>query len=498
MAFLRRNAEPGRAATVLAFLAATVFVSALVGTDRLSSTILPISFWVKLGLIDSPVRMTLVVAVLALVATGACLAARKAPDVPALLIVLLLIALQTNGIKIGPIDLIFCMPFIVILYVLAEALRDASYQIVLPGVVFFGILLILLDIPYLATPHIYGIPRFIVNFISFAKGMLVAFAVVNIVRSERHLELLVKAFLIVATVSALLGIAQIVLNALTGLTLNMTLEEAETKPTFLGTTMRATALTTWASWLSNFLVLAVPFVLFRLFNARTLRWRLTYVAVMLILLTAIFFTFTYAAYFAVGVMFALFPFVYWPQRSIHFLLALLLAAGLFHLAGGFKWLYEDALTSVMQSAGMVERRSYLHSTLNEIVRNPVLGSGIYAEEEFSENFYRKRAHNAGVQAWADLGLAGLLVFVTMMLTVLTQVWLMAAALRGAHRQLFQALGLGVIGAIVEMFAEPNLTYAITWFHLGLCQAALLVYCTYRYPRPLARRAAAATRAASPA
>jgi O-antigen ligase len=490
VAYLRSSAEPGRYMTLCAFLLTTIVVGVLVGTDRWASAILPMSFWAGLGLAEVPFRLTLVVPLLALIATGIYWAARKAPDAPALLMVTLLIALQTNGIKFGPVDLIFCMPFLVILYVLAESFRDASFQIVFPGVVFFGLLLMLLNVPYIATPHIYPAPRYIVNFISFAKGVLVAFAVVNLLRTPRHLDIAIRAFIIVAVVSALIGIAQIVLNYFTGLMLSMTLEEAETKPNFLGTTMRATGLTTWASWLSDFLVLAVPFVLYRLFNARSLRSRLIHLAAMLILLAGIFFTFTYAAYFAIAVMFALFPFVYWPRKTVHFLLALLLAAGIFQLAGGFKWFYEDAVTGVTQSAGMIERRSYLRSTLSEIARNPWVGSGIYAEEEFSENFYRKRVHNTGLQAWANLGLPGLLIFVTMMLAVLTQVWLMASALRGADRQLFQALGLGVIAAIVEMFAEPNLTMAITWFHLGLCQSALLIYCTYRYPRPWGGIAAA--------
>jgi len=94
-----------------------------------------------------------------------------------------------------------------------------------------------------------------------------------------------------------------------------------------------------------------------------------------------------------------------------------------------------------------------------------------------------------------LGLAGLLVFLAMMLTTLTQLWLMASASHGWYRQLFQALGLGVIASIVEMFAEPNLTASILWFHLGLCQSALLVYCTWRYPRPLASVAGAPLRPA---
>lgn len=472
-----------RWATLL-FLLASIMVIALVSGDQHASTALPLSFWARLGMIGFPYKLTVLVLVLATIAACVYYFVRKAPDIYALLIVITLVGLQTNGIRIGPISIITIFPFLAVPFLLAESLKNPSFQIVLPGVMFFGLLLLLLDIPYLVAPHIFGVPRFIINFISTLKAVLVAFIFVNLLRTERHLAFAIRAFLVIAFISASIGIAQIVLYRFTGVTINFVGELTDFKPdNFLRLPFRATGFTTWASWLSDFLFLAVPFLLFRLFNARSIRWRSIYLAAILVLLAGIVLSLTYAAYFAVAVVFVLFPFVYWPHRSVHFVVALLLFAGIFQIAGGFKWTYEHGLSKVLQTSGMVERRTYLQSTLNELARNPWIGSGIYAEEEFSENFYRKRAHNTGLQAWANLGLPGLLVFLAMMLTTLTQLWLMASALRGTDRQLFQALALGVVGSIVEMFAEPNLTSQVLWFHLGLCQGALLVYCTWRYPRP---------------
>ena len=477
---------------VALFLLAAILVIALVSGDEQASTFLPLSFWARLRMTGFPYKTTVVVLLLTIVATCTYSLVRKAPDNYVLLTVVSLIALQTNGITLGAANFV---PFLVAALLLAESLRRPAFQIVMPGVVFFGVLLLLLDIPYLALPYIYGPSRFIINFISTLKAVVVAFIFVNLLRTERHLAIAIRAFLVVAFISALIGIAQIAINRFTGILISFAPESALTKPTFLGTTVRATGLTTWGSWLSDFLVLALPFLLFRLFNARSLRQRSIYLFAILVLVAAIIFTFTYAAYFAVIAIVAIFPFVCWPRRSIHFLVTLLFVAGLFQVAGGFKWAYERGVTGVLQSTGMIERRSYLQSTLNEIARDPWIGSGFYAEEEFSENFYRKRVHNGGLQAWADLGLPGLLVFLTYMMTILTQLWLMASSLRGQDRQLFQALGLGVIASIVEMFAEPNLTAPVFWFHLGLCQAALLVYCTWRFARPLKPIAGAQLRAA---
>lgn len=495
MKFPASMIRPRPWAATLAFLLASILVVALVTTDQQSSTVVPLSLWARLGMIGFPYKMTVLVVALTIVAACIHYFARKAPDAYALLIVVALIGLQTNGIAIGPASIITTLPFLMIPLLLAESFRNPSFQIVVPGLMFFAVLLLLLDIPYLAAPHVYDPLRFIINFISTLKAVLVAFLFVNLIRTESHLALAIRAFMIIAFISASIGVLQILLHLYAGITINFASEAAEWKPTFLALSLRATGLTTWASWLADFLVLALPFMLFRLFNASTFRWRSIYLFAILVLLAAIFLTFTYAAYFAVVAIFVMFPFLYWPRRIVHFVVTLLLAAGVLQVAGAIEWAYERGLSKVTQSAGMVERRVYLQSTLNEIARGPWLGAGIYAEEEFSENFYRKRVHNTGVQAWANLGLPGLLVFLAMMLTTLTQLWLMAAASHGPDRQLFQALGLGVIASIVEMFAEPNLTAAILWFHLGLCQASLLVYCTWRYPRPLVPAGGAAPRPA---
>lgn len=486
MASSQTMTRPGPWVTLTTFVLALLVVVALVSTDQYTSTIISPSFWARLRMAEFPYRMTVLALVLILVATCIYLLARRAADTYVLLIVIALIGLQSNGIKFGGFDVITVMPLVVILFVLAKSFRQPSFQIVLPSVMFFGLLLLLLDIPYLAATHIHGPGRFIINFISLTKGMMVAFIFVNLIRTERHLEIAIQAFMAVATVSALIGIGQIALNYFTGITINFASEAAEWKPNFLGMSLRATGLTTWPSWLSDFLVLALPFMLFRLVNARSIRWRALYAIAILALLGAIFLTFTYAAYFAAVLVLAAFPFLCWPRKSVHFVVTLLMVGALFQIGGGFEWAYEHGLSKVTQSTGMIERRTYLQSTLNEIARDPWVGSGVYAEEEFSENFYRKRVHNTGLQAWAGLGLPGLLVFVAMMLTMLTQLWLMAVALRGQDRQLFQALGLGMVAMILEMFAEPNLTAPITWFYLGLCQAALLVYCTWRYPRATLR------------
>ena len=483
MASIRPPFWPQQLKQYWGFLFVSLIVVGLVTNDPYISSFVPISVWQKLRMIDFPFKATVAIPFVVLLLTCILHFALQARDSRTVLLVLMIVALQTNGIKF-PLDLISVLPFIVVFFLLAESLMCPSHQIVVPGLIFGAVLLLLLDLPYMANLTIYGPVRFIINFISVLKAMLVAFAFVNLIRTERHLHIAVKAIIAVAVISATIGVGQWMLDYFTGIRINFLDEHAEIKPTFIGTGFRASGLTTWPSWLSDYLALALPFMLFRLCDASTFWRRAAYVIAILILLGGILFTFTYAAYFSAGIVIFLFPFVYCPRKTVHFLVTLLFLGAIAYSLGGIDWLLDHALQKVTLSSGMVERKVYLQAAIDELTRHPWLGSGFYAEEGFSENFFRKRVHNTGIQAWVDLGLPGLLVFVTMTLTVFTQLWLLVFSSRKAFRRIFQALGLGMIAMIVEMFAEPNFSAPVNWFYLGLSQAAILVYCSSHYHKRL--------------
>jgi len=459
------------------FAIALVIVVGIVTSEQFISPFMPISFWVKLHLGNLPFKTTVTFIVITVALSIAIHYSLKTRDFPSLLLILIAIALQTNGIKLGGLDLVNILPFIILFYILAEALRSPTYQIAIPGVIFFGLLLLLLDLPYITT---YSPGRFIINLYSVFKVVLIAFAVINLIRDETHLKTAIKALIIVAIASSVIGIAQYGYNHFTGHSLSLVSEKEEMKPTFLGYVVRATALTTWSTQFADFMVLALPFLLFGLFNAKSGWVIFGYLFAITLNLGANFFAFTYASYFAAGIILLLFPFVYWPRKTIHFMLTILFIGLILYSTGALDWLYEHFLYKIQTSSGMVERKTYLQSALKQIDREPWLGSSFFSEEDFSENFWRKRVHNTGLQVWVALGLPGLLVYLTMLLTLLTQLWLFVFSSCGTERQIFQALALGLIGQIVNMFAESNLASPITWYFLGLCQAAILVYSTARY------------------
>lgn len=459
------------ASFVLALIAAVAFA---VG-DPYIAELMPNRFWQSLRLIKSPVKVSLFIVPGLVLLSLALHWARKAGDVHGLLIVLLTVGMQTNGLHPGGLDMITFVPIVALGVLLAEHLMNPRRPLHLNSVILFGLLLLVLDLPHMMNTNTYGPGRFIINLISGIRGMMAGFVLILLIDDRRHLRLAIKAMIVVAVISAAIGVGQIVLNKFTGISLSLAPELRDTKPTFLGTMLRASGLTTWSQWLADFGLLAVPFLLFAVVRARRFRRALVAWTALALVLAGVFFTFTYAAYVGIALICLMFPFVAWPRRTLHFLLGAALVTTVFYMAGGLEWVRDRGSVQFAASSGMVERKSYLLAAAEKVVRDPWMGSGLYADEEFSGNFYRKRAHNTGMQAWAYFGLPGLLVFLALMLTNYTQLWLLALSNRGETKRMFQSFAMVLSGVMLTMFAQPNLTAPVTWYLLGLSSAAIRLH-----------------------
>ena len=454
-------------------LAAAVAVMLAVG-DGYMSTLLSPRLWQRLRLENSPVRAIFLILPLIGLATAAVLGLTRLEDGHARLIVLLTVAMQTNGARLVGLDLLTVIPFIVLAFIAADSLLHPDKPLHLTGLSLAALLLVALDLPHIVDTNLYGPARFIINLLSITKSVLVGVCVVLLVRDERDLSLALKAMLVVGLISAAIGVGQLAMNRLTGASLTLALEIAEVKPTFLGTILRASGLTSWAQHLADFSIITFSFVFYPFLRARNRRAALRWGLASAVVLGAVFFTFTYAAYVAVSVLALLAIFLAWPRYLFHLVLLLALAATLGYMAGGWHWVAERGLQRLTTSSGFVEREVYLQAATGELLREPWMGLGAYADEESSGNFFRKRVHNTGLQAWVYFGLPGFLLFIGICLTIWTQVWLLALARDGPFDPMFVGFGLALTGMYVSMWAQPNLTLPVTWYLLGLASAAVRV------------------------
>lgn len=92
--------------------------------------------------------------------------------------------------------------------------------------------------------------------------------------------------------------------------------------------------------------------------------------------------------------------------------------------------------------------------------------------DFSGNYWGRPFHNAYFQAWTEIGLGGLLVFVAMLMTQATMLAFAAFSAPHALRTLVRGTLLALLGIMGLMMSEPMLDHSNTWLMLALAQAVI--------------------------
>jgi len=456
------------AVTILATLTA-----ALVALDPMMSIVFPRSLWNSLYLDESPYRVSLLIFVALLLLMAIVKGLTKLGNYQAIFLVLIVVSMQLGGINAGPIDILDIMTLLAFMAWLMVILMNPSTEVVFPGLMFFGTALLIMDLPYMATM---GIGSFIIGFIKFFKTLLLAFMVVNLVRNEQAIRLVIRAMITIAVISALTGIAQSLLYLLSGISITLMDDlESAYKPTPIGFILRASALCPSPHFLSSFLLIALPMVLWQLFDMNNGKVRKRMLLGFIILFSGIILSWNFGAILAACSMIVLFPVMRWPRYSIHIVLGILLLAVISHYTGLLELGYSYTLGDKGVFKGVDIRLTLMTTGFETLERNSWLGTGMEGFSFFTQLLNGWPVHNAGVQSWVELGLPAFVVFITMNLVILTQLLILGIKGDDHHHIRFRMLALGLVALIQLMFSEPYLNNQIVWFYLAFSQGAILVY-----------------------
>lgn len=440
--------------------------------------LVPHRYWRMLRLEDLPLRATPLILVLSAVAAALALGfARARPSMESCFLVAALAAAQLNGFRLGPLDTFDAVIFGFFALWLALRALDPDHAVALPPVVLFGLGFLILQLAHLveqSSPVAWAKGLF-----GMARGVLVALLVVNLCRDARMLRFFQQVFIAVATLSALVAIAFFLLSLFAGIhfTLIQPAHEAF-KPTPIGFVMRASGFCITAQHLSGFLVFATPFALWRL----TETWRLRDALLLAILWTGILFSWNFGAIFAAAVIGLAFPFLRWPQLSIHFVVAGVTLAVALYFSGYLQVLWDLSFGDHGVTKGVDQRMTLFRLGLEQIDRNPWVGTGLQGFATIHGNFWHRPVHNLLGQAAAELGVIGALLFLAMLLTLITQAVLLAAGPSEPAQGLVRRVLLMLIGLLVLMQSEPMLDHANTWLMLGFAQAAVSFAALRREPQ----------------
>ena len=454
-------------------LLAGIAVAAIVGLDPYLATFVDEEYWSLMYLYDFPYKVSLVTAVL-LCATGVVIAwAARAKEFREIQIVAILISMQLVAIGAAGLDPIDLLVVAFTALIFAYALANPTNTIKFPLLMYFALALAILDLPHAVID---GPVHFIVGLIKYSKSAILPLILVHILTSERLLRVFVKTLIAVAFISACIGIFQVIYYSLTGIPLVIVkdLDEA-LKPTPFGTLLRAHGLNSESHTLSSFLLIALPFSLYAITRGGSTRHTIFSGAVAGTIIMGIFFTWSYGAIIGVFVISGLFPIFRWPNKSIHYLLALLMIPVFLYATDLIGEIFKMLRDEGSMSTGILQRKWLTLITLDELGRNPWIGRGFETVQFFSGNYISRTVHNAYLEAWAATGPIGFIVFTSMMFIFTTSTFILGFSGTGEQEYRLRMVTLALIAFMIMMISEPSLFSASTWLLLGFAQALILLY-----------------------
>lgn len=390
-----------------------------------------------------------------------------------LLIALIFAFAQMGGLKAGPLDGLDVVTLIGFLLILTDRLLNPHKPLFSAGLFFFAGALLLLDmvnfIDHLSASHIIAVS-------SFLRAILLAWLLVNLITDAASARFAVNMFIAVAIISALIGISQGLLFLLFGIDFSFIdqfgASDTQYKPTPFGMLPRASALNGSAQHLSSFLLIALPFLLFR-WHESTGKTKQRMTVAIAVVLGGVLSTWNYGGFFAVLVVLLLYPFFQWPRYSIHILCGMLSLLIFCYFTGVLDWLYSVSFGNAGVSKGVSQRHTLLSLGLEKLVKDPWFGVGLHGFTDTPGNYWRRPVHNAYIQAATEIGIVGALVFLTMLMTMVTQAILSSIHFGRAWSHLARASALSILGLMWLMLTEPMVDHSNTWLILGLTQALLL-------------------------
>lgn len=424
-----------------------------------------------------PWELTLALALLVAIAGGVALALRRyCPGESATFSVLFLITMQTVAVHaFGPLDLSDIVVLGAAAWVLARRLLDNGRIIVPPS---FMWSLLLVSCAFLSVAN--GGMKSLLGSIIFIKSALLALLIPNMLRDRAQVTFFCWALIAVTAGSAVFAIIQEIIFVSTGELLVGFAVEAKSlrhlfEETSFGTLFRVTALNIsykhFSFLLASSLLLALSFYIFDRPTHGAPR-RLLVPAIVLIAI-ALGLTFSKDALLGTMCGLVILVLVRWPFALVP-------------AAGGFAILLAvligtDLGGELMRGLGadihwgesrirLQLARDGLYGVLNQ---ETLIGRGVNSSARYTHNFNKWVPHNNLIAAAADIGLLGLMAFLTVMGQMLYR--LLASAVRAADRNTRAiALGLfaGSLAILVSIQFHGLYILTVLWMMLGLADAFL--------------------------
>jgi hypothetical protein len=447
----------------MSIAALALIASLLVVFDPLLAGFVPTDWWLRVQAEDWPVRITPVVLI------GLAALAIVIRSAPAYLTVLIA-SLQMNGLRLGPVDPVDLVVLVGFAGLAARTVNRPDRHLRVGIVGNAALVLVLIALPHLIAQG--NIVRFGIGWVGLIRSFLIALVVINLIDTREQFRNAIKIFVLVAVLSASLGILQFAASFV--FQLHFTLidpPDAAFKPTPIGIVMRSSGLCITAQHQSGFLLLALPFAVWKASTS----WKFIDLAATALIAVGILVTWNMGGILVGAVGGSAIILFRWPRHAIQIVVTALLAATLLYYFGVVEWLYDQIFNAGVVK-GVSQRNTLSAIGFEKLDRNVLVGTGPQGFANFSGNFWKRPVHNTYLQIATELGSVAAVIFAATLLAVTTGLvltWLRAGNVY--DRAMLSCLVVAQGSFMSIIMSEPMMDHSNTWFYLAIAQAALFVF-----------------------
>ena len=414
--------------------------------------------------ITPPVLMILAAILLATVLLAVTIVRHRFPPREYWPITLLLVPTQLVGFSLGNLEpLKICLLLTTGIWLIDALGNNRTVRAYPP---FLMMWLVILAFSFCSVMN--GLVTSLLSQYSMVAKFLMFFMVANTIRTREHLLYAVRLAVALGIMSAALALMQEALFYFFKLAWSLDPNEGKYwfKETPLGWMIRATGFHPTAQNLSHYLLIALALLLLGPFPVRQR------IAGGLLMIAAVFFTFSGNALLAAAFILFLAPIVYKPRLSLHYVCAVSLIVLIAYQTGLLEIVYQKYFVPISDKS-TEDRVELLQMGLEVIGRHPLFGVGL-------NNFGRwspQPVHNAYMQLITEIGLIPGALLLLMLATIAARLLTGLLVLPpGPLKQCVKGILLAFIGLCFHFMFEPFINSLVSWWIIGLAEAAaLLVY-----------------------
>jgi hypothetical protein len=406
-----------------------------------------------------------------------------------LFIILFLIGYQTNAIQLFIIDISDITVGIFTLVLFLSALVNKEHRFVRSPINFlnavFSLCIIFSFIMALNLRTMFIL----------IKSMMLFQVMINFIRKKEFVLVFVKLFIIISSISAVIGIIQQILYLFAGYLFIGVIPpeslELMFEITSMGIFLRVPALMTSYGSLSKMLVINLIMVANLLIYPNTFtkstKLKLLLCFAFLLMLSALMLTFAKDAILALVIALLISALIRWRSFLIHWLFLYLILFVFCYYSGllnTFADFISAELTFGEPRIRIALDREGIEGFLDNDIYHMLFGVGIGYGARYTSHHKNWPAHNAFILAADEIGLLGLLAYLA--LYIIAGLRLISANLMSRDpldKAITSGLLCGFIAIVIMFQFYAGYIDLIIWFYLGLIESTTLLLIEENKPRP---------------